>query len=69
VLVDVSQGKVSAKAARDDYGVVLFKRKGLLAVDEKKTAALRKRLTAKRKDRKLPMIDRGPGYDKFLKRR
>lgn len=69
VLVDVSQGKVSAKAARDDYGVVLAKRKGLLAVDEKKTAALRKRLAAKRKGRKLPMIDRGPGYDKLAKRR
>jgi len=68
VLADVSQGKVSARAARDEYGVVLVKRKGLQAVDEKKTVALRKRLAAKHKG-KRPMIDRGPGYDKLARRR
>ena len=57
-----------SKAARDEYGVVLAKRKGLYVVDEKKTAALRKRLAAKHKGRR-PMIDRGPGYDKLAKRR
>jgi N-methylhydantoinase B len=69
VLVDVNQGKVSAKAARDEYGVVLVKRKGLYTVDEKKTVALRKRLAVTRKSKRLPMIDRGPGYDKLAKRR
>jgi N-methylhydantoinase B len=68
VLLDVRQGKVSAQAARADYGVVLARHKGELTVDKAKTAALRKQMKAKRKGR-LPMIDRGPGYEKMIGRK
>lgn len=68
VLLDVIQGKISARAARADYGVILAKKKGELIVDEAKTAKLRKQMKAKRKGR-LPMIARGPGYEKMMNRR
>jgi N-methylhydantoinase B len=66
---DVTQGKVSAAAARDDYGVVLTP--GALAgeyeVDRAGTEKRRAALRAARKE-PLPMIDRGPGYDRMLRR-
>jgi N-methylhydantoinase B len=58
---DVVEGKVSALAARDDYGVVI--KDGI--VDAPETAKLRDGLRAKR-DRSPAMIDRGPGYDVML---
>ncbi len=61
VALDVLQGKVSAAAARDEYGVVLVDgADGEPAVDEAATAALRRRLRATRPPR--PFFDRGPGY-------
>jgi N-methylhydantoinase B len=60
---DVIQGKVSVEGARRDYGVVLRPAKsGDYSVDETATARLRAKLRRAR-PRKLPMIDRGPGYD------
>jgi N-methylhydantoinase B len=66
VRIDVEHGKVSRKAARSDYGVVLRAGKvaGELHIDEKGTATLRNELRAKRTG-PLPMIDRGPGYEKL----
>ena len=66
VRIDVEQGKVSRKAARDDYGVVLRAAKvaGEFRIDDKATATLRETLLAKRTG-PLPMIDRGPGYEKL----
>jgi N-methylhydantoinase B len=66
---DVTQGKVSAAAARDDYGVVLTP--GALAGEyEVDRAGTEKRRAALRAVRKgpLPMIDRGPGYERMLRR-
>jgi N-methylhydantoinase B len=64
VLRDVRWGKVSAAAARSDYGVVLTGIDGdldELAVDVAATTALRTELAAARPaDR--PFFDRGPGY-------
>ena len=57
VALDVRQGKVSAAAAREVYGVVLG--------DYVATAALRAELRAGRGA--LPMIDRGPGYERLLR--
>jgi N-methylhydantoinase B len=57
VCLDVLQGKITAEAARSDYGVVL--KDGVLA-DEEATAAERRRLAAARSG-PLPVIDRGPG--------
>jgi N-methylhydantoinase B len=61
VLRDVRWGKVSAGAARDDYGVVLGGEGDALAVDEAATAELRTRLRAARPETE-PFFDRGPGY-------
>jgi N-methylhydantoinase B len=61
VALDVLQGKVSAAAAREDYGVVLMA--GVdetVVVDEEGTVALRTELRASRGV--LPFFDRGPGY-------
>ena len=68
VHIDVEQGKVSRKAARDDYGVVLRATKvgAELRVDGKATTTQRATLRAKRTG-PLPMIDRGPGYEKLKK--
>ncbi|MFN3351853.1 hydantoinase B/oxoprolinase family protein [Pseudorhodoplanes sp.] len=62
VLRDVVQGKVSRQAARDDYGVVLAEAgpDAELAVDEERTAALRREMQAARIG-PLPALDRGPG--------
>jgi N-methylhydantoinase B len=66
VRIDVEQGKVSRKAARDDYGVVLRAAKvaGEFRIDDKATVTLRETLRAKLSG-PLPMIDRGPGYEKL----
>jgi N-methylhydantoinase B len=61
VLLDVVQGKVSERAAREAYGVVLVADgDGDRRLDEEATAALRSRLRAERGP--LPFFDRGPGY-------
>ena len=66
VRLDVLQGKVSAEAARADYGVVIDAK--TFIVDEDATAKLRERMRAARTGA-LPMIDRGPGYEKMRSRR
>ena len=70
VLRDVVQRKVSAQAARDAYGVVLAAREAdgemEYAFDAAATAALRAALRAQR-TAPLPLIDRGPGYEKMLR--
>jgi N-methylhydantoinase B len=60
---DVIEGKVSASAARDDYGVVLNGAQLEIAPDE--TARTRDALRATRAPTK--MIDRGPGFDVMLR--
>jgi N-methylhydantoinase B len=61
VLQDVNEHKVSAQAARTDYGVVLRKNDLSFEIDVAATHALRTELKQKRTER-TPMIDRGPGY-------
>ena len=65
VALDVLQGKVSFEAARRDYGVVLEERAGEYMVNERATQALRSELRGKR-TAPLPLVDRGPGYEKML---
>jgi len=61
VALDVLQGKVSARSAREDYGVVLARdAEGEARVDAAATVALRERMRTSRGP--LPMFDRGPGY-------
>ncbi len=62
VLIDVVQGKVSAQAAKDDYGVVLEMRSGEPAVQMQATADARAKLSAARNGDR-PMIDRGAGEE------
>ena len=57
VALDVVQGKVSATAAHDDYGVVVTSDGN---VNSEATAALRQSQRSTRGD--LPFFDRGPGY-------
>jgi N-methylhydantoinase B len=61
---------VSPEAARRAYGVVLVARDGEVeteyAVDEAATAKLRGELRAARQG-PLPLIDRGPGYERMLR--
>jgi N-methylhydantoinase B len=64
VLRDVVDGKVSAAAAREDYGVVVREFGGELTIDEPATVALRDKMRAARTGA-LPMIDRGPGYERL----
>lgn len=66
VLLDVIQGKVSARSAHDDYGVVLSGKGDFLSVDEDATASLRAHMAAGRAP--LPLIDRGPGYETLVQR-
>ncbi len=66
VALDVLQGKVSPEAARADYGVVLVRRGAEWEVDIAATDALRAEMRAARKA-PLPMIDRGPGYEKMVR--
>lgn len=69
VALDVTQGKVSARAARADYGVVLVADgpDGDHVVDVAKTRALRAKMR-KARPRSLPMIDRGPGYERLARK-
>jgi len=62
VALDVLQGKVSARAAREDYGVVLTEGvEGEAArVDTAATRAFRAEVHASRGPQ--PFFDRGPGY-------
>ncbi len=61
VALDVTQGKVSERAAHDDYGVVLRRcTNGDFAPDLAATERLRAELRASRGP--LPFFDRGPGY-------
>ncbi|GGO96608.1 hydantoinase B/oxoprolinase family protein [Wenjunlia tyrosinilytica] len=64
VVRDVRWGKVSARGAHDDYGVVVVGAGDDLAADEDATAALRERLRAERPEVE-PFFDRGPGYQKL----
>jgi N-methylhydantoinase B len=61
VLRDVRWGKVSAPAARTDYGVVLTGAGEQLAVDAGATDAVRAEQRAARRGDE-PFFDRGPGY-------
>ncbi len=65
VALDALEGKISARAAREEYGVVLAGTEGpspaaAPRVDADATRALRERLRAARG--RLPFFDRGPGY-------
>jgi len=66
VALDTLEGKISVRAAREDYGVVLAgsdgspRANGAPRVDADATRALRERLRATRGRR--PFFDRGPGY-------
>lgn len=67
VLLDVVQGKVSAGSAYTDYGVVLSGEGDAVTVDGQATTLLRERMVAQRGEN-LPLIDRGPGYEKLAAR-
>ena len=67
VILDVVQGKVSARAAREEYGMVLVPGPhGEVSHDADATAALRDRLRETRG--RLPFFDRGPGYRRLAGR-
>ena len=66
VLRDVVQAKVSVAAARESYGVVIVAREDGFALDAAATTKLRAGLRAAREE-PLPLIDRGPGYEKMLR--
>jgi N-methylhydantoinase B len=63
VLQDVREGRVSAQAARDDYGVAVRPAGDEYEIDEAATARLRGAPRAA-----APMIERGPGYDRLAGR-
>jgi N-methylhydantoinase B len=60
VALDVLQGKVSERAAREDYGVMLLAEGDGWRVDEAATRTLRRERAAARGA--APFFDRGPGY-------
>ena len=67
VVQDVVQGKVSARAAREAYGVVLVASPdGEAGHDADATAALRRELRVSRG--RPPFFDRGPGYRRLAGR-
>ncbi|HWC05604.1 MAG TPA: hydantoinase B/oxoprolinase family protein [Methylomirabilota bacterium] len=67
VVLDVVQGKVSARAAQEEYGVALVAGSdGAVGHDPDATLALRRRLREAR--RRLPFFDRGPGYRRLAGR-
>ena len=65
---DVTEGRVSRQAARDDYGVVLRSRAPSEGydLDAAATAKLRSDLRAQRASPR-PMIDRGAGYERMVR--
>jgi len=65
---DVTEGRVSQQAARDDYGVVLRTRAPSdgYDLDAAATAKLRSDLRAQRASPR-PMIDRGAGYERMVR--
>jgi N-methylhydantoinase B len=65
---DVTEGRVSREAARDDYGVVLRTRAPSegYELDAAATAKLRSDLRAQRAA-PPPMIDRGTGYERMVR--
>jgi N-methylhydantoinase B len=65
---DVTEGRVSRQAARDDYGVVLRSRAPSEGydLDAAATAKLRSDLRAQRASPR-PMIDRGAGYERMAR--
>jgi N-methylhydantoinase B len=65
---DVTENRVSHRAARDDYGVVLEPGAGSddYDVDVAATAKLRAELRARRVAPRL-MIDRGPAYERMMR--
>jgi N-methylhydantoinase B len=64
---DVLQGKISERAARDAYGVVVRLIDGAsFEIDATATASLRARLRSDRDG--LPFFDRGPGYARLAGR-
>jgi N-methylhydantoinase B len=67
VELDVRQGKVSAAAAREHYGVVLEGLGDNVKVEPERTDELRQRLRSRRPSRP-PFFDRGPGYRKLAGR-
>jgi len=58
---DVARGIVTARAAREDYGVVLDP--ATLEIDKTESDEERRR-----RSRELPLIDRGPGFDEAAAR-
>ena len=67
VALDVVQGKVSERSAREDYGVMVrVIDDATVDVDAEATAAFRERLRAIRPAR--PFFDRGPGYRRLAGR-
>jgi N-methylhydantoinase B len=68
VLRDVIDGKVSATAARDDYGVVIVSGADAdsASIDEQATKELRERVHGARRSTP-PIIDRGEGFEKMLR--
>ncbi len=67
VLADVRDGKVSADAARAQYGVVLSADGEGLRIDEAATMQARRDIAGTRKP--LEMIDRGPGFERMMQER
>jgi len=63
VALDALQAKISPRAAREEYGVVLVGSDDEPQVDGAATRALRDRLRAARG--RQPFFDRGPGYRKL----
>ncbi|MCC5576959.1 hydantoinase B/oxoprolinase family protein [Microtetraspora sp. AC03309] len=61
VAADVRDGKVSAEAAREEYGVVLHGPRDDVRIDEERTAELRNSLRATVPEG-APFFDRGRGY-------
>jgi N-methylhydantoinase B len=67
VVLDVVQGKISARAAREEYGVVLTDAShGETGHDVAATASLRQQLRGARG--RPPFFDRGPGYRRLAGR-
>ena len=67
VALDVLEGKVTAAAAREEYGVVLVSGEDdALVIDERASVELRAGIRARQGPR--PFFDRGPGYRRLAGR-